>query len=61
MDEIDRQVAGEIENIRASIKAQYDAARAQETLLTSRIGVLSGEGTARDTTSRVARPPGASS
>jgi len=43
MDEIDRQVAGEIENIRASIKAQYDAAKAQETLLTSRIGGLKGD------------------
>jgi capsular exopolysaccharide synthesis family protein len=43
MDEIDRQVAAEVQNIRASIKAQYDAAKAQETLLTDRIGGLKGD------------------
>ena len=30
MDEIDRQVAAEVDNIRASIKAQYDAAKARK-------------------------------
>jgi capsular exopolysaccharide synthesis family protein len=43
MDEIDRQVAAEIANIRASVKAQYDAARGQETLLTQRISGLKGD------------------
>lgn len=43
MDEIDRQINAEIANIRASVKAQYDAARAQETLLTQRIGGLKGD------------------
>jgi capsular exopolysaccharide synthesis family protein len=43
LDEIDRQIAAQIANIRASIKAQYDAARAQESLLTARIGGLKGD------------------
>lgn len=43
INETDRQVDAEIANIRASIKAQYDAARAQETLLTARIGGLKGD------------------
>jgi len=41
--EIDRQIAGEVSNIRASIKARYDAAKAQESLLDERIGGLKGE------------------
>lgn len=41
--EIDRQVAGEVANIRASIKARYDAAVAQESLLDARIGGLKGD------------------
>jgi polysaccharide biosynthesis transport protein len=41
--EIDRQIAGEVSNIRASVKARYDAAKAQETLLTERIGGLKGD------------------
>ena len=43
IDEIDRQVGGEIANIRASVKSQYEAAKAQEALLTSRIGGLKGD------------------
>ncbi|WP_159015922.1 GumC family protein [Cognatiluteimonas profundi] len=43
MDEIDHQVNNEISNIRASVKAQYDAAQSQETLLTERIGGLKGD------------------
>ena len=43
LDEIDRQVDAEIAHIRASIKAEYDAARAQETMLTARIGGLKGD------------------
>jgi uncharacterized protein involved in exopolysaccharide biosynthesis len=41
--EIDRQIGGEVANIRASVKARYDAAAAQETLLTDRIGGLKGD------------------
>ncbi|MFC5577701.1 GumC family protein [Lysobacter niabensis] len=41
--EIDRQIAGEVANIRASIKARYDAAVAQEGLLDARIGGLKGD------------------
>ncbi|MDB6164625.1 MAG: exopolysaccharide biosynthesis protein [Xanthomonadaceae bacterium] len=43
LDEIDRQVNAEINNIRASVKAQYDATRSQEDLLTQRIGGLKGD------------------
>ncbi|GAB3355327.1 hypothetical protein GCM10027430_23070 [Lysobacter tyrosinilyticus] len=41
--EIDRQIAGAVANIRASVKARYDAAKAQETLLDERIGGLKGD------------------
>ena len=41
--EIDRQIGGEVANIRASVKARYDAAVAQETMLTERIGGLKGD------------------
>jgi capsular exopolysaccharide synthesis family protein len=41
--EIDRQIAGEVANIRASIKARYEAAEAQESLLSERIGGLKGD------------------
>ncbi|MGN6512106.1 MAG: GumC family protein [Lysobacteraceae bacterium] len=43
IDELDRQIAGEIANIRAAIKAEYDAAKAQESLLASRIEGLKGD------------------
>lgn len=41
--EIDRQIAGEVGHIRSSVKARYDAAVAQEDMLTSRIGGLKGD------------------
>ena len=43
LDEIDRQIASEVANIRASIKATYDAALAQETLLKQHISGLKGD------------------
>lgn len=43
LDEIDRQIGTEVANIRASIKAIYDAAQAQEGLLKTRIGGLKGD------------------
>jgi capsular exopolysaccharide synthesis family protein len=43
LDEIDRQIGNEVSNIRASIKATFDAAQAQESLLKERIGGLKGD------------------
>jgi capsular exopolysaccharide synthesis family protein len=43
LNEIDRQIGAEVANIRASIKAQYDAARTQESMLTARISGLKGD------------------
>ncbi|RYZ75100.1 MAG: polysaccharide biosynthesis tyrosine autokinase [Lysobacteraceae bacterium] len=41
--ETDRQIAGEIGNIRAAVKSEYDAARQQESLLESRLSGLKGD------------------
>ena len=41
--ETDRQIAGEIGNIRSAVKSEYDAARQQETLLESRLTGLKGD------------------
>ncbi|MEF2154753.1 polysaccharide biosynthesis tyrosine autokinase [Luteimonas sp. FXH3W] len=41
--ELDRQIAAEIGNVRASVKAKYDAAQQQENLLKSRITGLKGD------------------
>jgi capsular exopolysaccharide synthesis family protein len=41
--ETDKQIAGEIANIRAAIQSEYDAARQQESLLEGRLGGLKGD------------------
>jgi capsular exopolysaccharide synthesis family protein len=38
--ELDKQIAGELRNIRASVKSEYDAARSQESLLLGKIDAL---------------------
>jgi capsular exopolysaccharide synthesis family protein len=38
--EIDKQIAGELRNIRASVKSEYTAAQAQESLLLGKIAAL---------------------
>ncbi|MGN6111626.1 MAG: GumC family protein [Luteimonas sp.] len=38
--ELDKQIAGELRNIRASVKSEYDAARSQEALLLGKIDAL---------------------
>ncbi len=38
IDEVDKQIANELVSIRASVKAEYDAAAAQEQLLTGKMG-----------------------
>lgn len=43
IDEISRQIAAEKVNVRASVKAEYDAANSQEGLLTSQINALRGQ------------------
>lgn len=43
MDELDKQIASELTNIRASVKAEYDAAMAQERLLQGQLGALRTE------------------
>ncbi|HXH00942.1 MAG TPA: polysaccharide biosynthesis tyrosine autokinase [Xanthomonadaceae bacterium] len=40
LDELDKQIAGELRNIRASVKAEYDAAISQEGLLKGQLGSL---------------------
>ncbi|MEO5565597.1 MAG: polysaccharide biosynthesis tyrosine autokinase [Luteimonas sp.] len=40
IDEIDKQVGNELANIRASVKAEYDAAQSQESLLTGKLAML---------------------
>jgi polysaccharide biosynthesis transport protein len=40
LDELDRQIAAEVGNIKASIKAEYDAASGQERLLAEQLGGL---------------------
>lgn len=40
IDELDRQVSREIAGVRASVKAEYDAAAAQERMLTGQIAAL---------------------
>ena len=40
VDELDRQIAREIAGVRASVKAEYDAAAAQEQMLTQQIAAL---------------------
>jgi polysaccharide biosynthesis transport protein len=40
MDDLDRQIAGELANIRASVRAEYDAAAAQERLLQTQLDSL---------------------
>lgn len=41
--ELDRQIAGEIGHVRSSVRSRYQAAIAQETLLTRQITALKGE------------------
>jgi capsular exopolysaccharide family len=38
--ELDKQISGELRNIRASVKAEYDAALSQENLLTGKLASL---------------------
>jgi succinoglycan biosynthesis transport protein ExoP len=38
--ELDKQISGELRNIRASVKAEYDAAMSQENLLTGKLASL---------------------
>lgn len=40
IDEVDNQIAAEIANIKASVKAEYDAARGQENMLAAQLGGL---------------------
>lgn len=40
MDDLDRQIGAELGNIRASVKAEYDAAASQERLLQGQLGSL---------------------
>lgn len=41
--ETDRQIGGEIANIRSAIRSEYESARAQERLLETRLGGLKGD------------------
>jgi capsular exopolysaccharide synthesis family protein len=43
IDELDRQVAQEVGNVRASVKAEYDAASSQERMLEGQIAALRSE------------------
>ncbi len=43
LGELDKQIAGELSNIRASIKSEYDAAMSQESLLKTQLTALRGE------------------
>ncbi len=43
ISEVERQINGETGNVRAAVKAKYDAAVAQEQLLNQRIGGLKGD------------------
>ncbi len=43
MDELDKQISRELSNIRASVKAEYDAAMSQENLLKGQLATLRGE------------------
>ena len=40
LDELDKQIGSELSNIRASVKAEYDAAAAQEGMLMGKLGGL---------------------
>ena len=40
LDELDKQITGELRNIRASVKAEYDAAASQERLLLGQLSAL---------------------
>lgn len=40
LDDLDKQIASELRNIRASVKAEYDAAAAQERLLRGQLNAL---------------------
>ncbi len=40
LDDLDKQIGAELSNIRASVKAEYDAAASQERLLQGQIGAL---------------------
>ena len=51
MDEIDRQIGAESGRIRASVKAEYDAASKQETMLVGQINALRGQALDVDTRS----------
>lgn len=51
IDEVQRQIGKELANIRASIKAEYDAALAQETMLKSQLDILREESLAVDSRS----------
>src|SRR5690606_22817285 len=41
--ELDKQIAGELRNIRSSVRSEYDAALAQENLLTGKLASLRSE------------------
>lgn len=43
VDEVDRQIAAELVGIRASVRAEYDAALGQEQLLAGKMGSVRGE------------------
>ncbi|MBP6079375.1 MAG: polysaccharide biosynthesis tyrosine autokinase [Xanthomonadales bacterium] len=43
MDEVDRQIAAEIEGIKATVKAEYDSALTQETLLREQLTQIKSE------------------
>jgi capsular exopolysaccharide synthesis family protein len=43
IDEVNRQIAAELMAIRASVRAEYDAALRQEQLLTGKMGAVRGE------------------
>jgi len=43
MDELEKQISTELSNIRASVKAEYDAAASQESLLTGQLSSLRSE------------------
>lgn len=48
MDELDSQIAREVASVRASVKAEYDAAAAQENMLKGQIAQLRNEALAVD-------------
>lgn len=43
IDEIDKQIIGEVANIKGSIQAEYNAAQEQESMLAAQLGGLKGE------------------